>query len=103
MFAASSGWAGQHGIAMHGDVKYPADFQHFDYVNPDAPKGGDVRLWAMGTFDSLNPFILRGDPAAGAAQGFDTLMVQSADEPFSMYGLVAESIQVAEDGASVTF
>lgn len=103
MFAASSGWAGQHGIAMHGDVKYPADFQHFDYVNPDAPKGGDVRLWAMGTFDSLNPFILRGNPAAGAAQVFDTLMVQSADEPFSMYGLVAESIQVAEDGASVTF
>ena len=54
-----------HGISMYGDLKYPADFPHFDYVNPDAPKGGDVKLWSFGGFDSLNPFVLKGSAAAG--------------------------------------
>ena len=56
---------GTHGIAMHGDLKYPADFTYFDYVNPGATKGGTVRLHAVGTFDSFNSFIVRGNPAAG--------------------------------------
>jgi len=92
-----------HGIAMHGAPKYPAGFAHFDYVNPDAPKGGEVRFGAMGTFDTLNPFILKGVLAAGVGSTFDTLMTSADDEPFSYYGLVAESIEVPQDRAWVIF
>jgi microcin C transport system substrate-binding protein len=92
-----------HGIAMHGAPKYPAGFAHFDYVNPDAPKGGEVRFGAMGTFDNLNPFILKGVAAAGVGSTFDTLMTSADDEPFSYYGLVAESIEVPQDRAWVIF
>lgn len=92
-----------HGIAMHGDVKYSADFTNFDYVNPDAPKGGTVRLGAIGSFDSLNPFIVKGQAAAGAGQIYDTLLVSSADEPFTEYGLLAESIRVPDDRSWVEF
>jgi microcin C transport system substrate-binding protein len=92
-----------HGIAMHGTPKYPADFKHFDYVNPDAPKGGDVRFGALGSFDSLNPFILKGIPAAGVGSTFDTLMTSADDEPFSYYGLVAESLEVPADRSWVIF
>ena len=91
------------GIAMHGAPKYPAGFAHFDYVNPDAPKGGEVRFGAMGTFDTLNPFILKGVLAAGVGSTFDTLMTSADDEPFSYYGLVAESIEVPQDRAWVIF
>lgn len=93
----------QHAIAMYGDVKYPADFTHFDYVNPDAPKGGTLALSASGTFDNLNPFILRGTPAAGLALTFDTLMAPSLDEPFTYYGLVAEAVETPEDRSWVKF
>ena len=72
-----------HGIAMHGDLKYGPDFKHFDYVNPDAPKGGEVRQWAFGGFDSLNAFILKGNPGAGTHLIYDTLLKSSDDEPFS--------------------
>jgi len=92
-----------HALSMHGDVKYPAGFPHFGYVNPDAPKGGDVKLAAIGTFDTLNPFVLKGVPAAGIGGLFDTLTVQSDDEPFSQYGLVAESIEVPADRSWVAF
>ncbi|MBV8168877.1 MAG: ABC transporter substrate-binding protein [Alphaproteobacteria bacterium] len=92
-----------HGIAMHGAPKYPADFKHFDYVNPDAPKGGEVRLYGLGTFDSLNPYILKGVPAGGVASTFDTLMTSADDEAFSYYGLVAETIEVPPDRAWVIF
>jgi microcin C transport system substrate-binding protein len=92
-----------HGMAMHGTVKYPADFRHFDYVKPDAPKGGAIKLGAMPTFDSFNPFIIKGVVAAGIGLTYDTLMVSSADEPFSMYGLVAESIETPEDRSWVIF
>lgn len=95
--------AGQHGIALHGDLKYGPDFRHFDYVNPDAPKGGTVRLSALGTFDNLNPFILRGVSPAGIGQVFDTLTVQSSDEPFSEYGLIAGDIRVGEGNQWVQF
>ena len=92
-----------HGIAMHGDLKYPADFKHFDYVNPDAPKGGEVRLWASGGFDTFNPYVIKGRPAAGTAMLFETLMTSSADEPFSEYGLLAETVEMPADRSWVAF
>lgn len=92
-----------HGIAMHGDLKYGPDFTHFDYADPDAPKGGTVTFSAIGTFDSLNPYILKGVPAAGLGLVFQTLTTQSEDEPFSEYGEVAESIIVPEDRSWVAF
>ncbi|CCG08133.1 extracellular solute-binding protein [Pararhodospirillum photometricum] len=92
-----------HGLAMHGDLKYPPDFKHFDYVNPDAPKGGAVRLGAMGAFDTLNPLTLKGEAAPGLTLTLDTLMVAAADEPFSKYGLIAQSVEMPEDRSSVTF
>jgi microcin C transport system substrate-binding protein len=94
---------GKHAIAMHGAPKYPANFAHFDYVNPNAPKGGEVVLGVVGTFDSLNPFIVRGMAASGLGLLFDTLTVKSEDEAFTEYGLLAEQIIVAEDRTSVTF
>lgn len=93
----------QHGSSMYGDLKYPAGFAHFAYVDPKAPKGGRVRLAALGTYDTLNPFVLKGVPAAGLAYTFDTLTVESADEPLSEYGLVAESIETAPDRSWVAF
>jgi microcin C transport system substrate-binding protein len=92
-----------HGIAMHGDLKYPPGFAHFDYVNPNAVKGGTVRYSALGTFDSLNPFVLRSVAAANAAEIYDTLLVASADEAFSEYGLLAESVEMPADRAWVLF
>jgi len=92
-----------HAIAMHGTPRYGPDFEHFDYANPDAPKGGEVRLATIGTFDSLNPYILKGVAASGLAQVFDTLTVSSEDEPFTEYGLLAERIEVAPDRSAVTF
>src|SRR5256884_8068701 len=86
-----------HGLSIHGDLKYGPGFSHFGYVDPRAPKGGSVTLRAIGTFDNLNagalPFILKGVPAAGLGNTFDTLTVASTDEPSSEYGLVAESIE----------
>lgn len=92
-----------HGLSMYGDLKYPADYAHFDYVNPAAPKGGSLRLAAMGTFDNLNPFILKGVSAPGLGLTFDTLMLGSSDEAFSEYGLLAESVEMPEDRSFVVF
>ena len=92
-----------HGLALHGAVKYAADFKHFDYVNPDAPQGGEARFAAIGSFDTLNPFNIKGQAAAGIGNLFESLMTSSADEPFSAYGLIAESIDVPEDRSSATF
>jgi len=92
-----------HGMAMHGGVKYPPGFKHFDYVNPNAPKRGAIKLGAIRTFDSFNPFIIKGVVADGIGLTFDTLMVGSADEPFSMYGLIAESIETPKDRSWVIF
>ena len=94
--AALPAWATveiTHALALRSTPKYPANFQHFDYVNPDAPKGGDVRLEAMGTFDSLNAFIDKGNAAEGLGQIYDTLTTHSEDEPSSYYGLLAEKIE----------
>ncbi len=82
-----------HAIAIHGDIKYPADFKHFDYVFPKAPKGGTLRDFALGTFDSLNPFITKGTAASDVGRIYETLMTSSADEPSTRYGLIAESIE----------
>lgn len=91
-------------IALGDMPKYPAAFGHFDYVNPDAPKGGVLNLPAIGNFDSLNPFLLKGIAAAGINElVFETLMEQSQDEPFSQYGLLAEDVQLAPDRLSVTY
>ncbi len=92
-----------HGISMHGAPKYAADFAHLDYVNPDAPKGGVLRLAATGTFDTLNPNVIKGTRAAGLSLTTSTLMARVWDEPFSLYGLVADSIEVPDDRSWVTF
>lgn len=90
-----------HAIAMHGEPKYGPDFAHFAYVNPDAPKGGSLRLSERGTFDSFNDFIPKGNPAG--LTPVETLLESSADEPFTEYGLIAESIEWPEDRSWVTF
>ncbi|MBL8672808.1 MAG: ABC transporter substrate-binding protein [Alphaproteobacteria bacterium] len=99
---AADGQGPSHGLAMHGEVKYPKGFKHFDYVNPRAPKGGEIRVGAVGTFDSFNPFIIKGNPA-GASGLYDTLMESSADEAFSEYGLLAETIETPADRSWVAF
>ena len=97
----------RHGLSAFGELKYPPDFTHFDYVNPNAPKGG--RLVTVGTsglrsFDSLNPFILKGDAADGIEfLTFDSLMTPAMDEPDSVYGLIAEWAQLSANGRAVTF
>jgi microcin C transport system substrate-binding protein len=90
-----------HAIAMHGAVKYGPDFKHFDYVNPGAPKGGILRLAAQGTFDSFNPFIAKGNSGEGNSN--ETLLTGSADEPFTQYGLIAESMEVPADRSWAIF
>jgi len=87
----------QHAVAMHGQPKYNADFRHFDYANPDAPKGGSLRRHVIGTFDSFNPFIPQGKAASGMGYLYDTLTTASQDEPFTQYGLLAKSIEMDED------
>ena len=90
-----------HALALHGAPKYPADFTHFDYVNPEAPKGGEIRLGTQGTFDSFNQYIPKGNAGQGAQ--YETLLVSSEDEPFTEYGLIAESIELPEDRSWVSF
>ncbi len=92
-----------HGLAMHGAPKYAADFQHLDYVNPDAPKGGTLRLSELTTFDSLNGYIIKGVAAAGLGYIHETLLTPSLDEPFTEYGLIAETVEVPEDRSWVIF
>jgi microcin C transport system substrate-binding protein len=104
--AATAGAEPRHGLSAFGDLKYPPNFTHFDYVNPDAPKGG--RLSMIGTagritFDSFNNFILKGDRAQGLEYLFDSLMTRAFDEPDAVYGLIAESADLAADRKSVTF
>lgn len=99
-------WAA-HGYALWGDLKYPAGFSHFDYVNPQAPKRGELRLVSnlrVSTFDKYNPFTIRGNaPAYLSALMFDSLLTGSLDETASGYGLLAQDVEVAGDGLSATF
>ncbi|WP_439815583.1 extracellular solute-binding protein [Zavarzinia sp. CC-PAN008] len=93
-----------HALSLLGEPKYPADFAHVEVVNPDAPKGGAIVIGAMsGGFDSLNPFIVRGNPAAGVGQVYETLMASPPDDPNAEYGLVAESVEFPADRSWVTF
>lgn len=93
----------RHAIAMHGTPKYPPGFTHFDYVNPDAPKGGVLRTYALESFDSLNPFIVKGVAGDGIGLIYQSLMEKSSDEPFTMYGSIAQSIEIPEDRSWVMF
>lgn len=92
-----------HAIAMHGEIKYPANFKRFDYTSEKAVKGGQLRLFGTGTFDSLNGFIAKGNAADHLDLLYDTLMVSAADEPFTQYGLLAETIEYPKDRSWVIF
>lgn len=94
----------QHGIAMHGEPAYPAGFSNFRYANPDAPKGGRLTHGIIGTFDSINPFVIRGNPFQ-QVRGYvvESLMTRSQDEPFSLYGLIANAIETDDARSFVIF
>ncbi len=110
-FAGTEVETDSHGLSVFGDLKYPADFRHFDYVNPDAPKGGmfstipSQRVYNTSyyTFNSLNSFVLKGDGAWGMDITFATLMVRALDEPDALYGLVAKSVTVSPDKTAYRF
>ena len=94
----------QHAMTLYDEApKYPSDFTHFDYTNPDAPKGGTLRLAGLNGFDSLNPFIPKGNAADQIGLIYDTLSYHSSDEPFTEYGLLAERIEKADDNSFVRF
>jgi microcin C transport system substrate-binding protein len=101
--AADPVW--RHGVSLFGDVKYPPEFAHFDYVNPQAPKGGSVRQIALGTFDNFNQVVgaVKGSPAVGLELIYDTLMVSALDEVSTEYGLLAEGVTFPDDFSSVTY
>jgi len=109
-FSAETG-VETHGLSVFGDLKYPADFHHFDYVNPVAPKGGTFSLipWVRSynqsyqTFNSFNAYILKGEGAQGMDMTFAALMVRAGDEPDSMYGLIAKSVQISSDKLTYRF
>lgn len=101
--AVPEGQVKRHALSLLGEPKMPADYKHFDWTNPDAPKGGTFRRFVFGTFDSLNPILLKGQAAAGIGDVFDTLMAPSPDEPSTAYGLIAEWASHPEDYSSVTF
>jgi len=97
------GVEGKHGVAMHGDLKYGSDFTHFDYANPDAPKGGLVRQGTIGSFDSFNGYIVKGNSAVGLGLIYEGLTSASADEAFTRYGVLAEEIYMPKDRSWVAF
>jgi microcin C transport system substrate-binding protein len=93
----------RHATSLNDAPKYPADFKHFDYVNPEAPKGGLVRLSDTGGFDTLNPILPKGNPAPGLGLVYGSLMTSALDEVSTMYGLIAEAMRYPDDFSSVTF
>ncbi len=101
--ATDSGQDWQHGISLVGELKYGPDFEHFDYVNPDAPAGGEVRLSALGGFDTFNPILPQGEVASGLGLVYETLLTPSLDESNTSYGLLAEGFSHPDDYSSVTF
>ncbi len=101
--AAADAQVKRHGVSLIGEPKVPADYKHFEFANPDAPKGGALRMSETGTFDSLNPFTIKGVAAEGIGLIYDSLMFSSPDEPSAEYGLVAEWISYPDDYSSVTF
>jgi microcin C transport system substrate-binding protein len=103
LFFSCPVYASTTALAMHGSPLYPADFKHLDYVNPDAPKGGDMKTSVSGSFDSINNHIILGNHGEGLELLNDKLMERAWNEPFTMYGLVAESIDVAPDRSWIIF
>jgi microcin C transport system substrate-binding protein len=103
IFFPLNAYAQSASIAMHGDAKYAQDFTHFEYVNPNAPKGGSFTEATIGTYDSLNGFITKGVAAANLGLLYQPLMSASADEAFSKYGEIAQNVTVAPDGKSASF
>ncbi|SNS13896.1 extracellular solute-binding protein [Tropicimonas sediminicola] len=102
--AAPEGWITSHGISTFpGELKYPADFPHLEYVNPDAPKGGEMSIWAFGGYDSMNPYTIKGRADRLASAPYESLLEGVADEIGSDYGLLAESIEYPEDRSEVIF
>ena len=99
--AGQNSW--RHGLSLFGELKYPRDFKHFDYVNPNSPKGGDIRIMGIGSFDSLNPFSYKGDTAGLVSLTFDPLFAGSLDEPSTSYGLIASDAAYPEDHSRVSF
>lgn len=93
----------RHGVSLTGELRYPAGFAHFDYVNPGAPKGGELKLAATGTYDTFNPVLEKGEAAPGLTLVFDTLMKESEDEVSTSYGLLAEGVSYPEDVSFATF
>jgi len=105
---STAGWAApdvivSHALAMRGEPKYPAGFRHFDYVNPNAPKGGMVTFFALGTFDTFNRYGQRGDYAAASSSFYDSLMIYSDDEVDVAYGLIAEKVEYDSDYRWIIF
>ncbi len=92
-----------HGFNFFGELKYPADYKHLDYVNPDAPKGGEISIWTMGTFDSFNPYTRKGRAGALASSPFESLLEGTSDEVGTSYGLLAETLEYPEDQSWVIF
>ncbi|MBL4804503.1 MAG: ABC transporter substrate-binding protein [Alphaproteobacteria bacterium] len=103
LFPLSAYAQDQYGLAMHGDPKYTADATHLDYVNTDAPKGGSLKIAAIGTFDTVNPFSIKGKSAQGLHLFYDRLMARVWDEPFTLYPLIAKNAEMPEDRSSITF
>jgi microcin C transport system substrate-binding protein len=109
--AWAAGRTGLHGLSVFGELKYPADFTHFDYVNPSAKKGGRMNFqppnWILNqntqTFNTLNSYVLRGDSPPRMGMTFDTLMARATDEPDAIYGLLAETVDVSDDSNVFTF
>jgi microcin C transport system substrate-binding protein len=105
LFWPASLWAA-HAYSQFGDIKYPPGFAHFEWVNPDAPKGGEIELvppLRITNFDKYNPFTLKGTAPPGTGLLFETLLTGTMDEPTTAYGLLAEDVEVAPDGLSATF
>ena len=92
-----------HGISTFGELKYEADFQHLEYVNPNAPKGGEMSIWGFGSFDSMHPYSTKGRAGRLSSIFFETLLEGTADEPDSAYGLLASSMEYPEDRSEVIF
>ena len=92
-----------HGISKFGNLKYPETFQHLDYVNPEAPKGGEIAIWGFGTFDSMNPYTRNGRAGGLSSIFFESLLTGTADEVSASYGLLAESLEYPEDRSWVIF
>jgi len=102
-FADDKNW--RHGVSSFGDLKYPAGFRHFEYVNADAPKGGTAREAASGTFDNFNKVVagVKGSLAVGVDLIYETLLVSSLDEVATAYGLLAEAVSFPADFSSATY